>query len=66
MALNALFYTWTENGQLISSTPAEVYKCMLAGSEWLMDNVLTGKYKTYNVVFSGSVKSVSVSLMTRK
>lgn len=59
MALNALFYIWTENGHFIPNTPTQVYQCIIAGAEWLIANAVTGKFKAYNVVFSGSVKSVS-------
>ena len=61
MAVNALLYTWTERGQLLPETPSEVLRVVTGAAEWLLENTLCGKYRPYNAIFSGSVKSMEVN-----
>ena len=61
MAVNALLYTWTEKGKLLPDVPDNVTKLVIGASEWLTQNTLSGQYKPFNAVFSGSVKTEDVS-----
>jgi hypothetical protein len=56
MAINMLCYTWSENQQLVTSTPEEVKSIIRSASEWLIKYATSGTYKLFNVFFSGSVK----------
>ena len=60
MAINTLFYSWSEKNQLMPETPIDVQQIIIQASEWLVDYVLSGKYKPKNAFFSGSVKSTTV------
>lgn len=62
MAVNVLLYTWMEGDTLLAETPAAVKETVGNASQWLLLNTLSGKYKPWNAVFSGSVKGVNVSL----
>ena len=64
VAVNALFYTWTENQKLIPTTPPQVIRVIRNASQWLLKHTLSGQYKPYNVIFSGSVKTIDVSNKT--
>ena len=61
MAVNALLYTWMSGEKLLPNTPTAVKNAVVRASEWLTQNTLTGQYKPYSAVFSGSVKSMEVS-----
>ena len=61
MAVNALLYTWMKGDTLLVDTPAAVKETVDKASQWLVENTLSGKYKPWNAVFSGSVKSYAVS-----
>lgn len=61
MAVNTLLYTWMDGDKLLPSAPSPVLKTVMNASEWLVRNTLSGKYKPFNVLFSGSVKTVDVS-----
>lgn len=61
MAVNALLYSWMAGDKFLPTLPLEVKQVIANASRWLAQNVKTGK--TYNVVFSGSVKLGAVSLM---
>ena len=60
MAVNVLLYTWMEGDILLAETPAAVIEIVDKAAKWLIENTLSGKYKPWNVVFSGSVKGISV------
>ena len=60
MAVNALLYTWMEGDTLLAETPAAVVETVDKAARWLIENTLSGKYKPWNVVFSGSVKGLAV------
>ena len=63
MAINALLYVWMGSEEkLLPNTPATVKNVVVRASEWLILNTLTGHYKCYSAVFSGSVKSDEVSI----
>lgn len=62
MALNTLLYSWTVDGVFIPETPAAVVDVVSRASQWLVQNVLSDKYKPYSITFSGSVKSFDVSM----
>ena len=61
VAVNALLYTWTENQKLLPNTPQKVRTVINNASQWLVKHALSDKYKAFNVIFSGSVKTVDVS-----
>lgn len=61
MAINTLCYTWSVDGRLMDTTPQDVRDTICSAAEWLMEYALCGKYRPYNVFFSGSVKGMSVS-----
>lgn len=61
VAVNALLYTWTANQKLNPSTPTDVGDTIVKACKWLLKNSLGGKYKSFNVLFSGSVKLEAVS-----
>ena len=61
VAVNALLYTWTANHRLDPSTPVAVNNTVVKACKWLLKNSLSGKYKNFNVLFSGSVKLAAVS-----
>ena len=60
MAVNVLLYTWMEGDTLLAETPAAVVETVDKAAQWLIGNTLSGKYKPWNVVFSGSVKAITV------
>ena len=60
MAVNVLLYSWLKGDLLETETPAEVKEIVEKASQWLIQNTLSGKYKLWNAVFSGSVKTVDV------
>ena len=62
MAVNVLLYTWMEGDALLAETPAAVMETVDKATKWLVENTLSGKYKPWNVVFSGSVKGTEVRL----
>ena len=64
MAINALLYTWMSGEKLLPNIPAAVKNVIVRASEWLIQNALTGKYKPYSTVFSGSVKDINVSVLS--
>lgn len=64
MAVNVLLYTWMEGDALLAETPAAVKETVNKAALWLVNNTLSGKYKPWNAVFSGSVKGVAVSHLT--
>ena len=61
MAVNILCYTWSVGGHLIDTTPQDVRDTIHGAAEWLLEYTLSGRYRPYNVFFSGSVKGLSVS-----
>ena len=62
MAVNTLLYTWMDGDKFLPTTPSSVLKTVMNGTEWLVRNALSGKYKPLNVLFSGSVKTADVSI----
>ena len=60
MAVNILLYTWMEGDTLLAETPAAVVETVNKAAQWLIGDTLSGKYKPWNVVFSGSVKDFDV------
>ena len=62
MAVNALLYTWTEQGKLLDETPASVRDTATRASKWLLEYSLSDKYKPFNAFFSGSIKGPDVGL----
>ena len=60
MAVNTLFYSWSEKNRLMPDTPIDVQEIIIEASEWLVAHTLSRKYKPRNAFFSGSVKSMTV------
>ena len=60
MAVNILLYTWMTNDTLLPDTPATVKGIVDKASQWLIKNTLSGKYKPWNAIFSGSIKNLTV------
>ena len=61
MAMNVLLYTWMKGDTLLPETPAAVRETVDKAAQWLIKNSLSGTYKPWNAVFSGSVKGIPVS-----
>ena len=61
MAVNVLLYTWMKGDTLLPETPAAVRETVDKAAQWLIKNSLSGKYKPWNAVFSGSVKGLPVN-----
>ena len=61
MAVNTLLYTWMSGDHLLDHTPSKVKEVISNASLWLLRNA--NKAAAYNVVFSGSVKADSVSML---
>lgn len=60
-AVNVLLYTWMKGDTLLTDTPGAVKETVDKASQWLIENTLSGEYKLWNSVFSGSVKNFAVS-----
>ena len=58
MAINALFYSWSQHGKLLPTLPANLRDVLLKSCHWLSENVLSDRYQHMNAFFSGSVKNV--------
>ena len=58
MAINALFYSWTQHNKLLSTLPGNVRDVLIKSCHWLAKNVLSDRYQHMNAFFSGSVKTV--------
>ena len=61
VAVNVLLYTWMKGDTLLPETPVAVRETVDKAAQWLIKNSLSGKYKPWNAVFSGSVKGMPVS-----
>ena len=60
MAINALFYIWSNasSGQLSPNVPDNVKDTLVRACDWLTDEALSDKLEHMNAVFSGSVKVI--------
>jgi len=63
MAVNALLYIWTLGSEFIMGASDEVVGTITNASQWLVKHSLSGQYKDFNAVFSGSVKTVEVYIL---
>ncbi|KAL5016712.1 hypothetical protein ScPMuIL_006301 [Solemya velum] len=65
MAVNALITMWTvfddSTQKLVwdEFTPPQVKDTVMKSVNWLNDNVLSGRYKPWNAMFSGSIKGLA-------
>ena len=60
MAINALFYIWSNasDERLSQDVPDNVQDTLVRACDWLTDEALSDKLQHMNAFFSGSVKLV--------
>ena len=65
MAINALFYIWSNasSGQLSPNVSDNVKDTLVRACDWLTDEALSDKLEHMSVFFSGSVKTGDVSVL---
>ena len=60
MAVNALFYTWTSRGQLLTDMPDNVKEIIDKACQWLTKYAVSFSFRPLNAFFSGSMKGPMV------